>query len=110
MPVLKLTTTGRQSGQLREVMLTSPYQSGTSFVIVASRGGDDHHPAWFVNLRANSKVWVETVDEPRHERTARIASADERATLWPQIVEKYANYGGYQSKTDREIPLIFLEK
>ena len=110
MPVLKLTTTGRQSGQPREVMLTSPYQSGTSFVIVASRGGDDHHPAWFVNLRANSKVWVETVDEPRHERTARIATDTERATLWPQIVEKYANYGGYQSKTEREIPLIFLEK
>jgi hypothetical protein len=55
-------------------------------------------------------VWVETVDEPRHERTARIATDTERATLWPQIVEKYANYGGYQSKTEREIPLIFLEK
>jgi hypothetical protein len=54
-------------------------------------------------------VWVETQDQPKHERRARIATASERETLWPQIVQTYANYGGYQSKTDREIPLIFLE-
>ncbi len=110
MPVLKLTTTGRKSGQPREIMLTSPVQVGNTFVVVASRGGDDHHPAWFVNLRDNPTVWVETQDLPKHERRARVASSTERDTLWPTIVSTYANYGGYQSKTDREIPLIFLEK
>lgn len=110
MPVLKLTTTGRKSGQPREIMLTSPVQDGDAFVVVASRGGDDHHPAWFVNLRDNPTVWIETQDQPKHERRARIATQTERDTLWPTIVSKYANYGGYQSKTDREIPLIFLEK
>jgi deazaflavin-dependent oxidoreductase (nitroreductase family) len=90
-------------------MLTSPIQVGNTFVIVASRGGDDHHPAWFVNLRDNPKVWVETQAEPKHERRARIATTSEREALWPQIVNTYANYGGYQSKTDRQIPLIFLE-
>ncbi len=46
MPALELTTTGRKSGQPRSVMLTSPYQDGTTIVVVASRGGDDTHPAW----------------------------------------------------------------
>jgi deazaflavin-dependent oxidoreductase (nitroreductase family) len=53
MPVLELTTTGRKSGEPRSVMLTSPVQEGSTVVIVASRGGDDHHPAWFLNLRDN---------------------------------------------------------
>ena len=110
MPVLKLTTTGRTSGQPRECMLTSPIQQGDTYVVVASRGGDDHNPAWFVNLRANSTVWVATQTEAKHERRARIATSDERDEMWPIIVAKYANYGGYQLKTEREIPLIFLEK
>ncbi len=83
---------------------------GDTYVVVASRGGDDHHPAWFVNLRANSTVWVETQSESKHERRARIATTEERDEMWPIIVAKYANYGGYQLKTEREIPLIFLEK
>ncbi|MEP7178578.1 MAG: nitroreductase/quinone reductase family protein, partial [Pseudonocardiales bacterium] len=53
MPVLELTTTGRKSGQQRSVMLTSPFQDGDSIVVVASRGGDDQSPAWFLNLRDN---------------------------------------------------------
>jgi len=110
MPVLKLTTTGRKSGSQREIMLTSPFQQDTSMVVVASRGGDDHHPAWFLNLRDEPHVHVETKDEPRHARIARIATPQERDIIWPQIVANHANYGGYQSKTNREIPLIFLEK
>ena len=110
MPVIKLTTTGRKSGEPREIMLTSPLQHGDAYVVVASRGGDDHHPAWFLNLRDNPTVWVATKDQPKHQRTARIATSSERDTMWPEIVEKFANYGGYQSKTNREIPLIFLEK
>jgi deazaflavin-dependent oxidoreductase (nitroreductase family) len=108
MPVLKLTTTGRKSGQKRLVMLTSPIQIGETWVIVASKGGDDDHPAWFLNLQANPTVEVD-IRGTKTTRTARIATSEERATLWPEITAKYANYGGYQNKTDREIPLVFLE-
>lgn len=108
MPVLKLTTTGRKSGEPRMVMLTSPLQEGDSMIIVASRGGDDQHPAWFVNLRDNPTVEVETKDQPKSKWVARIATSDERERMWPLITERYKNYGGYQSKTNREIPLIFL--
>ena len=55
-------------------------------------------------------MWIETQTEAKHERRARIATSDERDEMWPIIVAKYANYGGYQLKTEREIPLIFLEK
>ena len=108
MPVLKLTTTGRKSGQKRLVMLTSPIQIGETWVIVASKGGDDDHPAWFLNLQNNPTVEVD-IRGKKTTRTARIATSEERTTLWPEITAKYANYGGYQNKTDREIPLVFLE-
>jgi deazaflavin-dependent oxidoreductase (nitroreductase family) len=108
MPVLKLTTMGRKSGQKRLVMLTSPIQIGDTWVIVASKGGDDDHPAWFLNLQANPTVEVD-IRGKKTTRTARIATSEERTTLWPEITAKYTNYGGYQNKTDREIPLVFLE-
>ena len=108
MPVLKLTTTGRKSGQKRLVMLTSPIQIGDTWVIVASKGGDDDHPAWFLNLQDNPTVEVD-IRGKKTTRTARIATSEERSTLWPEITAKYANYGGYQNRTNREIPLVFLE-
>lgn len=108
MPVFELTTTGRKSGQPRSVMLTSPVQDGDTIVLVASRGGDDHHPAWFLNLRENPEVEVTTKDGTS-KMTARIATAEERAELWPKVTGKYKNYAGYQSKTDREIPLVLLD-
>ena len=58
MPVLELTTTGRKTGQPRTTMLTSPYQEDTTIVVVASRGGDDTNPAWFLNLRDDPEVTV----------------------------------------------------
>ena len=109
MPSLELTTTGRKSGQPRAVMLTSPLQEGDAYVVVASRGGDDFHPAWFLNLRDNADVEVKVVGKPKQKMRARIASADERAEMWPKITGKYRNYAGYQKKTDREIPLVLLE-
>jgi deazaflavin-dependent oxidoreductase (nitroreductase family) len=108
MPVLELTTTGRKSGQPRSVMLTSPLQEGQAYVVVASRGGDDQHPAWFLNLRDEPKVEVAVKGAPAQPMTARIADADERARIWPAIAGKYANYAGYQKKTRREIPLVLL--
>lgn len=109
MPVLELTTTGRRSGQPRSVMLTSPVQEGSTLVVVASRGGDDVHPAWFLNLRDRPDVEVALGGKPREPMRARVASPEERARLWPIIAEKYKNYAQYQTKTDREIPLVLLD-
>jgi deazaflavin-dependent oxidoreductase (nitroreductase family) len=110
MPAIKLYTTGRKSGQERESMLTCPAVQGDTFVIVASRGGDDFHPAWFLNLRDNPTVWVEAKGQPKHQRRARIATPDERNALWPAITANYKGYANYQSRTDREIPIVFLER
>lgn len=109
MPVLELTTKGRKSGQPRTVMLTSPYQEGDTISIVASRGGDDTHPAWFLNLADNPDVEVAMKGAPKHPMRARIATAEERARLWPLITADHKNYAGYQTKTDREIPVVLLE-
>ena len=109
MPVLELTTTGRRSGQPRTVLLTSPLQLGDTLVVVASRGGDDQHPAWFVNLQANPEVHVALQGGPKRAMHARVASSDERAELWPKVTADHANYAGYQRKTEREIPLVLLE-
>lgn len=108
MPVLELTTIGRKSGEERSVMLTSPHQDGDTLVIVASRGGDDIHPAWYLNLTANPKVKVKWKGAAQRAYTARTATADERAELWEPITKRYQNYAGYQSKTEREIPLVLL--
>ena len=108
MTVLELTTTGRKSGEPRSVMLTSPHQEGETVVIVASRGGDDHHPAWFLNLQANPDVEVALAGAPKAPYTARVATAEERAELWPTITAKHKNYADYQTKTEREIPLVLL--
>ena len=107
MPVLVLTTTGRKSGQARATMLTSPLQIDESIVIVASRGGDDRHPDWFLNLQANPKVEVEMAGSKR-SMTAHVADETEKADLWPKIVGPHANYAGYQEKTERDIPVIVL--
>ncbi|MEO7429721.1 MAG: nitroreductase family deazaflavin-dependent oxidoreductase [Acidimicrobiales bacterium] len=109
MPVVELTTTGRKSGQPRTVLLTSPVQEGDTFVVVASRGGDDVHPAWFLNLRDNPAVEVATGGQPKRPMRARIADADERARLWPLVIADHQNYADYQTKTEREIPLVLLE-
>jgi deazaflavin-dependent oxidoreductase (nitroreductase family) len=110
MPVLRLTTIGRKSGQPRSVILTSPIQEGTTLVVVASRGGDDHHPAWFLNLRANPQVEVAYQGQPVRPMRARVADAQERERLWPLVVADHQNYAGYQTKTEREIPLVLLEE
>jgi deazaflavin-dependent oxidoreductase (nitroreductase family) len=109
MTVLDLTTIGRRSGQARSVLLPSPVQESETWVIVASRGGDDHHPAWFLNLREHPDVEVRMKGKPKQSMRARVATPEERTRLWPQVTATYKGYAGYQEKTDREIPLVFLE-
>ncbi|QNE47760.1 nitroreductase family deazaflavin-dependent oxidoreductase [Glaciihabitans sp. INWT7] len=109
MPVIELTTTGRKSGERRTTMLTSPTRDGEAYVVVASRGGDDRNPAWFLNLRDDPRVEVVIEGHPRVQMHASIADPEQRARLWPLITGRYANYAGYQKKTDREIPLVLLK-
>lgn len=77
-------------------------------VVVASRGGDDTNPAWFLNLRDNPSVLVKRGPEPPEPMVAEIVGADERARIWPIIARTHRNYAGYQRKTEREIPLVKL--
>jgi deazaflavin-dependent oxidoreductase (nitroreductase family) len=109
MPVLQLTTVGRKSGVARSVMLTSPVQFGDSLVVVASRGGDDHHPAWYTNLVANPVVEVVRNGNQKVAMRARTATSVERTELWPQITSAYNGYASYQAKTTREIPVVVLD-
>ncbi|MCU1595193.1 MAG: nitroreductase [Frankiales bacterium] len=109
MPVIELTTTGRKSGLPRTVMLTSPHQEGLMHVVVASRGGDDKPPAWLGNIVAEPRVQVAMGGEAAQPWTARVASPEERARLWPVLSSKHKNYAAYQRKTEREIPLVLLE-
>jgi deazaflavin-dependent oxidoreductase (nitroreductase family) len=108
MPVVMLTTTGRKSGRRRTTMLTSPVQDGDSVVLVASYGGDNRHPAWYLNLRDNPDVEVMMLGDTRRMR-ARTASKREKAELWPRVTAAYGSYASYQRSTDRDIPLVILE-
>ena len=105
---LGMTTTGRRSGQPRTVMLTTPLSDGGRIVIVASKGGEDTHPAWFLNLRDNPQVTVSMKGAPCVSMLASVASPEERDRLWPMVIAEQARYGGYQENTDREIPLVLL--
>lgn len=108
MRVLELTTTGRKSGQPRTVMLTVPIEHEGNPVVVASKGGDDRPPAWYLNMLEHPEVQVTSRGATTTYR-ARVASDAERAELWPKVVQQYKNYGGYQERTERVIPLVVLE-
>jgi deazaflavin-dependent oxidoreductase (nitroreductase family) len=108
MPVVKLTTIGRKSGQRRHTMLTSPLVEGDNLVLVASKGGDERNPAWFGNLVANPDVDVVMSGSTR-KMHARVTEGDERTRLWEALTAEHANYAGYQRKTQRQIPVVLLE-
>jgi deazaflavin-dependent oxidoreductase (nitroreductase family) len=109
MTVLEVTTTGRKSGKDRTVFLTSPIQEGDSMLVVGSRGGDDRHPDWFLNMKEKPEVKINAKDNPDQNMVARITTDEERDRLWPLVIEKYSGYGEYREKTEREIPLIWLD-
>lgn len=110
MPVVKVTTIGRTSGEPRTVMLTAPIREDDRYVLVASKGGDDRDPDWYRNLVANPEITLEPVggDGPI-TLTARTASGDEKAELWPRIVAAYEGYAEYEDKTERDIPVVICE-
>lgn len=108
MPVVQLHTTGRSSGRRRTVMLTAPIHGPDRYVLVASKGGDDRHPQWYLNLVADPDIEL-TVDGETRPMTARTATPDEKSAMWPEIVDAYRGYSGYQSRTDRDIPVVICE-
>jgi deazaflavin-dependent oxidoreductase (nitroreductase family) len=105
---LLLTTVGRKSGQPRTVPVT--YMSdGDDFVLVASHGGSDKHPAWWLNLEANPSATVQ-VGRETLAVTAHRAEGDERARLWPMLVEMNPLFGRYETLTARSIPVVVLRR
>lgn len=108
MPVVLLTTTGRITGKRRTTVLTAPVRDAERMVLVASYGGDDRHPTWFLNLREHPEVEV-TVGGRTRSLRARVASSEEKARLWPDVVARYRGYREYQERTGRDIPLVILE-
>ncbi|MER3390462.1 MAG: nitroreductase/quinone reductase family protein [Microcella sp.] len=109
MPVIELTTTGRRTGSARSVLLTVAARDGDSLVVVASRGGDDEHPAWYLNLVSDPNVAVRLPGRDVRAMVARVANPSERARLWPEVVRSYTGYAHYQARTSRTIPLVLLE-
>lgn len=109
LPILELTTIGRKSGQPHTVVLTSPLQLGGAIVVVASRGGDDRHPAWFLNLQDRPDVTAAFAGQAKRAMRAGVASPTERAAMWPRVIAAYKGYASYQAKTEREIPLVLLK-
>lgn len=106
--ILLLTTIGRKTGTPRRTALIYR-QDGDNYVVVASKGGQPTHPAWYFNLSANPEVRVQVKDEEFAAR-ARTATGDERARLWKLMTEVWPDYDQYQARTDREIPVVVLER
>jgi deazaflavin-dependent oxidoreductase (nitroreductase family) len=107
-PVLILTTTGRKSGAERKNALIYG-MAGESPMVVASRGGSPQHPGWYHNLREHPEVQVQ-IRGDRFTARARDATAEERPELWKQMAGTWPDYDNYQRKTDREIPIVILER
>ena len=105
-PVLVIDHVGRKSGKHR----TSPLvylEDGDDLVVVASHGGSDATPAWWLNLKDSPRTGV-LVGKEKTEVEARLATGMERERLWPLLVANYADYAVYQTRTDRELPVIVL--
>ncbi|MFF1872198.1 nitroreductase family deazaflavin-dependent oxidoreductase [Streptomyces sp. CB03911] len=107
-PCLLLDHLGRKSGQWRRTVLIYG-RDGEDYLVVASLGGADHHPLWYLNLTANPEVRLRVGPE-RFTATAEELPAEEKARVWPSLVEVFPPYAGYQKKTSRDIPVIRLRR
>jgi deazaflavin-dependent oxidoreductase (nitroreductase family) len=107
-PTLILTTTGRRSGEPRPTPLIYG-RHGDDYLVVASKGGAPEPPAWYLNLTDDPNVQVQ-VKADRFPARARTATAEEKAEMWRKMAEIWPAYDEYQGKTDREIPVVVLER
>jgi len=106
--ILVLTTTGRRSGEARKnALIFRPH--GDDYLIVASKGGAPEPPDWYRNLQDNPDVQVQ-IKGDKFAARARTATADEKPQLWQEMLEVWPDYADYQQKTDREIPVVVLER
>jgi deazaflavin-dependent oxidoreductase (nitroreductase family) len=106
--ILILFTRGRKSGEQRShALIFRP--AGDAYTVVASKGGTDAPPAWFLNLQADPEVEVQ-VKGDRFAARARVATPEEKPGLWANMVEAWPDYDDYQKKTSREIPVVVLER
>jgi deazaflavin-dependent oxidoreductase (nitroreductase family) len=106
--ILLLTSTGRKTGTQHRTALIYR-EDGDNYVIVASKGGAPKHPAWYLNIEANPDVRLQVKDEEFAGR-ARPAEGAERERLWKLMNEQWPAYDSYQAKTDREIPVVVIER
>jgi len=107
-PTLILTTTGRRSGEPHSTPLIFG-QDGDDYVVVASKGGAPRHPDWYRNLVDHPEVDVQ-VKGDRFRARARTAEGDERRRLWKLMTDIWPAYDQYQQRTDRQIPVVVLER
>lgn len=105
---LLLFTTGRKTGEQRIAPLIYQEHDG-AYLVVASKGGAPEPPAWYVNLEANPDVEVQ-IKADRFGARARTATADEKPEMWKKMAAVWPDYDEYQKKTDREIPVVVLER
>lgn len=102
-----LVTTGRRSGRPRATPLAATFDEGR-VLLVASNGGSDRAPDWYLNLCAHPEVAVEHAGRRRAMR-ARTADDEERERLWPRVLRTWPGYDGYQRRTARRIPVVICE-
>ena len=105
-PTLLLTTTGRKSGIKRRTALIYG-RDNADYVVVASKGGSDEQPAWYLNRQANPEVEIQVFDDVL-PAVARTAMGEERERLWALMRQTWPAYDEYQTRTDREIPVVVL--
>jgi deazaflavin-dependent oxidoreductase (nitroreductase family) len=103
---LKLTTTGRKSGQQRSVHLMY-IRDDSAYVVTASNGGKQRHPGWFFNVRSNPQVSMQ-VHGTQVSAVAEVAEPDKRRELWARLLSIAPLYAGYEKHTSREIPMVIL--
>jgi deazaflavin-dependent oxidoreductase (nitroreductase family) len=107
-PILILTTRGRKTGEERaNALIFQPY--GDDYLVVASKGGAAKPPAWYLNLMADPNVTVQ-IKGDRFAANARTATADEKPEMWRTMTAVWPDYDNYQTRTDREIPVVVLER
>lgn len=107
-PTLLLTTRGRKSGKLRRTALIYG-QDADRYLLVASNAGSAAHPAWYLNVMAEPEVTLQ-VKADRFAARARTATAEEKPALWTAMTSIFPLYDSYQTKADREIPLVIMER
>jgi deazaflavin-dependent oxidoreductase (nitroreductase family) len=107
LPVLLLTTSGRKTGRKRTTPLVY-LRDGNNLVVIASNGGSDRHPEWWLNLRAQPDAEVQVGPDTKAVVGVKAEGA-ERERLWREVVELYHGYDEYSRMTDREIPVVVLK-